>query len=64
MLQLLRFGWLEAPACLFAGTVVAGLVVAQVVPLPIARYDALLLSCVAATLPFWALAWRPGARCW
>lgn len=60
-MQLLRFGWLEARSCLFAGTVFAGLVLAQVVPLPIARYDALLLWCVAATLLFWALGletWR------
>lgn len=59
--QLLRFGWLEAQSCVFAVALFAGLLVAHVVPLPLARYDALLVWCVAVTLGFWALGletWR------
>lgn len=58
---LLRFGWLEACSCIFAAGVFAGLVVTQVVPLPIAAYDFLLIWCVALTLVFWAIGvetWR------
>lgn len=59
--QLLRFAWLEAQSCLFAVALFAGLLVAYVVPLPVARYDALLVWCVVVTLGFWALGletWR------
>ena len=59
--QLARFGWLELQSCAFAAAVFAGLLVAYVVPLPIATYDALLVWCVAVTLGFWALGletWR------
>ncbi len=59
--QLLRFAWLEAQSCLFAVALFAGLLVAYVVPLPVARYDALLAWCVVITLVFWALGletWR------
>ncbi|WP_340539999.1 DUF817 domain-containing protein [Nocardioides sp. GXZ039] len=59
--QLLRFAWIEAQSCLFAVALFAGLLVAYVVPLPIARYDALLVWCVALTLAFWAIGfetWR------
>ncbi|WP_139978804.1 DUF817 domain-containing protein [Nocardioides litoris] len=61
LVQLVRFGWAEAQSCLFAAVLFAGLLVAYVVPLPIARYDALLVWCVALTLAFWALGletWR------
>lgn len=40
--QLLRFGWLEAQSCLFAAAIFVGLAVSKAVPLPVARYDALL----------------------
>lgn len=50
--QLLRFAWLEARSCLFALTVFTGLAVTKVVPLPIARYDALLIYCVLVTVAF------------
>jgi uncharacterized membrane protein YoaT (DUF817 family) len=50
--QLVRFAWLEARCCLFALTVFAGLAVTSVVPLPIARYDALLIYCVLVTVAF------------
>ena len=42
MRQLLRFAWMEAQCCLFAVAVFVGLAVSTVLPLPIARYDALL----------------------
>jgi uncharacterized membrane protein YoaT (DUF817 family) len=59
--QLLRFAWLEAQSCAFAAALFAGLLVAYLVPLPVASYDALLLWCVVVTLGFWALGletWR------
>jgi len=58
--QLLRFAWLEARACAFAVVIFAGLALSTVVPLPIARYDALLLYGVVATLTFWALRLETG----
>ncbi|MPQ97100.1 DUF817 family protein [Modestobacter sp. I12A-02628] len=51
--QLLRFAWLELQSCAFAAALFAGLALAQVVPLPIARFDALLAWCVLVTLGFW-----------
>jgi uncharacterized membrane protein YoaT (DUF817 family) len=51
--QLVRFALLEALSCAFAAALFAGLLVAYVVPLPIARYDALLVWCVVVTLEFW-----------
>ncbi|HSX69081.1 DUF817 domain-containing protein [Nocardioides sp.] len=59
--QLVRFAWLELQSCVFAIGVFAGLVLALVVPLPIPRYDALLLWCLLLTFGFWALGletWR------
>lgn len=59
--QLLRFAWLEVQSCVFAAALFAGLLLAYVVPLPLARYDALLVWCVAVTLVFWAVGletWR------
>jgi uncharacterized membrane protein YoaT (DUF817 family)/GNAT superfamily N-acetyltransferase len=56
-----RFIWLEALSCLFPACVFLGLAVAKVVPLPIPRYDALLVYCVVLTFGFWALrieTWR------
>ena len=50
--QLLRFAWLETRSCLFALAVFAGLAITKVVPLPIARYDAMLLYCVLVTVAF------------
>ncbi|TWD73342.1 uncharacterized membrane protein YoaT (DUF817 family) [Kribbella amoyensis] len=51
-LQLLRFGWLELVSCLFPIALFAALAVSQYVDLPIPRYDALLLYCVALTALF------------
>jgi uncharacterized membrane protein YoaT (DUF817 family) len=53
--QLLRFGLLEARSCIFAAGVFGLLALSQVVPLPIARYDALLIGCLALTAVLWAL---------
>ncbi|MGE9809623.1 MULTISPECIES: DUF817 domain-containing protein [unclassified Janibacter] len=58
--QLLRFAWLEASACAFAVVIFAGLALSTIVPLPIARYDALLLYGIAATAAFWALRLETG----
>ncbi len=58
---LLLFGWQQALSCIFAAGVFAGLVFAQVVPLPIAPYDFLLIWCVSLTLGFWLIGletWR------
>lgn len=52
--QLLRFAWLEARSCAFAVVIFAGLAVSNWVPLPVARYDALLVYGILATLAFWA----------
>jgi uncharacterized membrane protein YoaT (DUF817 family) len=60
-LQMLRFGWSEAVSCLFPITLFAALAVSQLVPLPIARYDALLVFCLGLTLGFWLIGletWR------
>jgi uncharacterized membrane protein YoaT (DUF817 family) len=51
-LQLLRFGRLEAVSCLFPFAVFAALALSKYVELPIPRYDALLLFCVALTILF------------
>lgn len=50
--QLVRFGVAEALSCLFAAGVFLGLALSTVVPLPIARYDALLVWCLLLTLGF------------
>src|SRR5262249_44183884 len=56
--QLLRFAWTEARCCAFAVAVFGGLAVSKVVPLPIARYDALLIYCVAVTVIFRLVRWE------
>ena len=59
--QLARFAWLEVQSCVFAIGVFVGLAVAFTVPLPMARYDFLLLWCLLLTFGFWALGletWR------
>lgn len=52
--QLQRFAWLQAQACLFPIGVFLGLMVSSAAPLPIARYDALLIWCLLLTFGFWA----------
>src|SRR5262249_35499974 len=56
--QLCRFSWLEARCCAFAVAVFGGLAVSKVVPLPIARYDALLAYCVLVTVLFRLAGWE------
>ena len=58
--QLVRFAWLEAKACAFAVVIFAGLAVSNWVPLPVARYDALLAYGILATLAFWLLRLETG----
>jgi uncharacterized membrane protein YoaT (DUF817 family) len=53
--QLLRFGWLQAQCCLFAAAVFVGLAVSRVLPLPLARYDALLVYALVLTVVFYRL---------
>jgi uncharacterized membrane protein YoaT (DUF817 family) len=50
--QLLRFGWREAQCCVFAAAIFVGLALSTVLPLPIARYDALLAYGLAMTAVF------------
>jgi uncharacterized membrane protein YoaT (DUF817 family) len=52
--QLARFAWSELQSCVFAAGVFAGLLVTELVPLPVARYDVLLVWCLALTVLFWA----------
>ncbi len=57
----MRFGWLELQSCAFAAGVFAGLALAYAVPLPLARYDFLLVWCLALTFGFWLVGletWR------
>ncbi|MCY9784752.1 DUF817 domain-containing protein [Nocardiopsis sp. EMB25] len=58
--QLLRFAWLQARACAFAACMFVGMAASTVVPLPLPRYDALLLYAVAVTAVFWGLRLESG----
>lgn len=58
--QLVRFGVLQARACAFAVCMFAGFALSGAVPLPIPRYDALLVYAVALTALFWALRLESG----
>jgi uncharacterized membrane protein YoaT (DUF817 family) len=53
--QLVRFGWLQVQCCLFAVAVFVGLALSKAIPLPLARYDALLAYGLAVTLVFFLL---------
>jgi uncharacterized membrane protein YoaT (DUF817 family) len=50
LIQLCRFAWVQVQCCLFAVAVFAGLAVSRVVPLPVPRYDALLVYALLLTL--------------
>ena len=50
--QLFRFAWVELQCCLFPLAIFAGLALSAVLPLPIARYDALLVYAVGVTVVF------------
>jgi uncharacterized membrane protein YoaT (DUF817 family) len=56
--QLVRFGWLELQCCLFAVAIFVGLALSRVIPLPIARYDALLAYGLVVTVVFYLLRWE------
>ncbi|SDS89545.1 Uncharacterized membrane protein YoaT, DUF817 family [Friedmanniella luteola] len=58
--QLLRFGWLQVQCCVFAAAVFAGLALSTVLPLPVARYDALLAWAVVLTAVFHLLRLETG----
>lgn len=58
--QLLRFGWLQAQSCVFAVALFAGLALSTVLPLPVARYDALLVHAVVLTVVFYLLRLETG----
>lgn len=58
--QLLRFAWLQVQCCLFAIAIFAGLAVTAAVPLPIARYDALVIYGLVMTLAFFLLRLETG----
>lgn len=60
--QLLRFAWAEARSCTFALAMFAGLAASSVLPLPIPRYDALLLYAVAVTALLRLTRWESGAE--
>ncbi|GAA3532721.1 DUF817 domain-containing protein [Nonomuraea rosea] len=60
--QLLRFAWAEARSCAFAVALFAGLAVSSVLPLPIPRYDALLVYAVGVTVLFRVLRWESTAE--
>ncbi|GAB3213627.1 DUF817 domain-containing protein [Marinactinospora thermotolerans] len=57
---LLRFGWAQAWACAFAVCLFVGLALSSLLPLPLARYDAMLLYAVAVTAVFWWLRLESG----
>lgn len=58
--QFARFTALEANACAFAVVLFAAMAATLAVPLPIARYDALLLVGVLTSYVFWALGLETG----
>ncbi|WP_084723480.1 DUF817 domain-containing protein [Streptomonospora alba] len=60
--QLLRFAWQQSLSCLFAAGLFAGLALSSAVPLPVARYDALLLYGIALTALFWATRLETGTE--
>jgi uncharacterized membrane protein YoaT (DUF817 family) len=60
LVQAVRFAWLEAQSCAFAALVFVGLALSNVVSLPVARYDALLIYLVLVTAAFWGLRLETG----
>ncbi|MGM0928547.1 MAG: DUF817 domain-containing protein [Actinomycetota bacterium] len=57
---MLRFAWLQAQCCLFAAAIFAGLAVSTAVPLPLPRYDALLVYGLVLTAVFYLLRLETG----
>ncbi|MET1155522.1 DUF817 family protein [Arthrobacter sp.] len=58
--QLLRFARLQVHCCLFAAAIFAGLAVSTAVPLPLPRYDALLVFGLVLTAVFYLLRLETG----
>ncbi|MGW6172821.1 DUF817 domain-containing protein [Arthrobacter sp. NPDC055138] len=58
--QLLRFAWLQVQCCLFAAAIFVGLAASTAVPLPLPRYDALLVFGLALTAVFYLLRLETG----
>ena len=56
--QLVRFATIELQCCLFAVAIFVGLALSRVIPLPIARYDALLAYGLVVTLVLYLLRWE------
>ncbi len=54
------FSWLQLQSLVFAAVIFAAIALTAVVPLPIARYDALLIVGIALTLVLWAVGWESG----
>ncbi|WFE26393.1 DUF817 domain-containing protein [Solwaraspora sp. WMMD791] len=57
---LLRFGWIEAKSCGFAIAVFTCLALTSIVPLPLPRYDALLICMITVTAVLWRIGWETG----
>ncbi|GII97281.1 hypothetical protein Ssi02_75120 [Sinosporangium siamense] len=57
-MQMFRFTWAELKSCAFAVALFVGLAVSSILPLPIPRYDALLVFAVAVTVVFRVLRWE------
>ena len=58
--QLVRFAWVQVQCCLFAVAVFVGLALSRVLPLPLARYDALLVYALVLTVVFYLLRLETG----
>lgn len=58
--QLCRFTWLQVQCCLFAAAIFAGLAVSTAAPLPLPRYDALLVYGLVLTAVFYLLRLETG----
>ena len=58
LVQLLRFAGVQVECCLFAIVIFVGLALSKVVPLPIARYDALLAYALVVTAVCYLARWE------
>src|SRR3712207_350749 len=58
--QLVRFAGVQVQCCLFAVAVFVGLALSRVLPLPLARYDALLVYALVLTVVFFLLRLETG----
>ena len=58
--RLVRFAWLELASCVFPIALFVGLAAAAYIPLPMPRYDALLIYVVGLTVLLWVLRLESG----